>query len=421
MITQANCKRRLSLRRVGVNAAVAGLAMTFGLLGVVAPSHAQTVLNFSLTIPGPQQRPPTASELKPRFTVSPHKNYNFNDVLRQVGGGATIPQWSHNDQTNTYTYTMVGADPHTAPSVSTTIPTPLIPVIVHFAPQSVVFDPTVADSCSPNKDGRVPNLLVQHSPIFTPTNYTVGNSTVGMTFLGKTQNTSAFQRANLWSLVKGKGYEVLLGLQTGLVLNVTINGAPNPQNVPCGKLGFIDINVWDPYLQETIFPQLAAFNVGPTTFPIFLFENVVMYDSSISNCCILGYHGSFSNPNYGGAQQTYGNAEFNTNKAFTNVHDVSALSHEVGEWMDDPSGVNPTPPWGHIGQVSGCQNNLEVGDPLSGKPLFAYLMPNGVTYHVQDLAFISWFDDQKSTDNTGVHKWYSFFGDFVKFAKEPCS
>ena len=28
--------------------------------------------------------------------------------------------------------------------------------------------------------------------------------------------------------------------------------------------------------------------------------------------------------------------------------------------------TNPTPKWGHIGQVSGCQSNLEVGDPLSG-------------------------------------------------------
>ncbi len=40
------------------------------------------------------------------------------------------------------------------------------------------------------------------------------------------------------------------------------------------------------------------------------------------------------------------------------VSDVSALSHEVGEWMDDPNVVNPTKPWGNVGQVQGhCQNN----------------------------------------------------------------
>jgi len=54
--------------------------------------------------------------------------------------------------------------------------------------------------------------------------------------------------------------------------------------------------------------------------------------------------------------------------------------------MDErPSRNNPTPAWGNIGQVSGCQDNFEVGDPLSGT-----LMPtsdlNGYSYHLQELA-----------------------------------
>jgi hypothetical protein len=77
--------------------------------------------------------------------------------------------------------------------------------------------------------------------------------------------------------------------------------------------------------------------------------------------------------------------------------DVSTLSHEIGEAINDPTGNNPTPLWGNIGQVlGGCpgpggQNALEVGDPLSGTNLPAITGANGFTYHVQELAFFSWF------------------------------
>ncbi len=40
---------------------------------------------------------------------------------------------------------------------------------------------------------------------------------------------------------------------------------------------------------------------------------------------------------------------------------------------------------------TGCQNNLEVGDPLSGTLLPGATMPNGITYNLQELAFYSWF------------------------------
>jgi hypothetical protein len=70
---------------------------------------------------------------------------------------------------------------------------------------------------------------------------------------------------------------------------------------------------------------------------------------------------------------------------------MSVLSHEFMEWINDPSGVNLTPQWGNIGQVNGCQNNLEVGDPLSGTLMPAVAMPNGFTYHAQEQAYFSWF------------------------------
>ena len=58
--------------------------------------------------------------------------------------------------------------------------------------------------------------------------------------------------------------------------------------------------------------------------------------------------------------------------------------------MNDPLGSNPTPAWGHTGQVRGCQNNLEIGDPLTGT-LFPSVTLSGFIYNPQELAFFWWF------------------------------
>jgi hypothetical protein len=106
---------------------------------------------------------------------------------------------------------------------------------------------------------------------------------------------------------------------------------------------------------------------------------------------VLGFHGAKS---YGVSRptQTFSPLDFDTTGLFgPSVTDTSIMAHEVGEWQDDPFGNNPTPAWGHTGQVAGCQNNLEVGDPLTGTNIAPVTMPNGFTYHLQELAFFSWF------------------------------
>ena len=174
----------------------------------------------------------------------------------------------------------------------------------------------------------------------------------------------------------------------------------------CSLLGGIDINWWDPFLHSTVFPLVAAAGYGPNTFPIFLFHNVVLYVGTPSNCCILGYHSAFS---FGGGSQTYSIADYDNSGEFgKGVKDVSAMAHEVGEWMDDPYVNNGTPSWGHTGQVSGCQNNLENGDPLTGTNLTVTV--NGFTYHPQELVFNDWFYENASS---AVNGWFSFNHSFT--------
>ena len=147
------------------------------------------------------------------------------------------------------------------------------------------------------------------------------------------------------------------------------------------------------------------------TWPIFITGDIYLTEGI---CCIGGYHSSNGSQPGG---QTYAYSTYvDSPGAFS--QDVGALSHEIGEWMDDPIGSNPTPLWGHTGQVSGCQSNLEVGDPLSGTEFPALLAANGFTYHMQELAFFSWFYRQSPT--LGVNNWFSDNGTFTSDAGAVC-
>jgi hypothetical protein len=98
---------------------------------------------------------------------------------------------------------------------------------------------------------------------------------------------------------------------------------------------------------------------------------------------------------------------------------VSTLAHEMGEAINDPTGNNGTPIWGKIGQQSGSQNNFEVGDPLSPGGIsatksFTVVGANGLTYHMQELAFFSWFYGGKSLGTGGKYSNNGTFGGFMK-------
>jgi hypothetical protein len=79
--------------------------------------------------------------------------------------------------------------------------------------------------------------------------------------------------------------------------------------------------------------------------------------------------------------------------------------------------INGTPAWGHSGPVAGCQNNLEVGDPLTGFEETRVVMPNGFAYHLQVLAFFWWFFGNPSL---GIHGWDSDNGTFLADAGAVC-
>jgi hypothetical protein len=344
------------------------------------------------------------------YDVGIHPRITQAQARASARAGTTVPEYTASVKVGTknFTYTIVGKNPaiHVT-NPSDTVQAEIVPLIMKFS-NGDTWNPTKADSCDP---GASALTRTQKSPVVVSQSWKFGATSVGTG-----QYVDAFQRAEFWKFAKpggvNPGFHVKLTFKT--LPAVTIN-VPNAQaaeaTITCGNglLGAANINWLDPFLQNNVIPSLASKGVGTTTFPIFLLHNFVEYVGTTADCCVLGYHNIFNRP---AGAQTYGLAMYDNSGFFTGSADISALSHEVAEWQNDPDTVNPTPAWGHIGQVTNCQSNLEVGDPLSGTT-FADTV-NGHTYHPQELAFFSWFYHQKPS--LGVNGWYSNKGTFRTFA-----
>jgi hypothetical protein len=242
--------------------------------------------------------------------------------------------------------------------------------------------------------------------------------TFGFTDVGNAQYVDAFQRAMFDRQTRpggiNPGYHVRLALTTLPTRLVAVpDGAWSELNMGCGngKLGMVDIHWWDVHVRRALLPAMASKGVTGKDLALFVFGNVALFAGSPSSCCVRGYHSATGS---GATFQSYAVAMYDSSGVFGPKGDVATMTHEVAEWVADPSGTNPTKPWSY-GQFAGCQSNLEVGDPLTG--VVRAVAMNGFTYHVQELAFFSWFYHRPRSPS--ANGWYSNFGTFTAPAK-PC-
>lgn len=322
-----------------------------------------------------------------------------------TNAGTTLPVWSYSVKASqngsTYSGQIVGTSALSS-NTTTDIPAIIVPVIIKITQggTTYTFDPTATDaSCLGT--GNTALSLTQGSPIFSNASLNINGQSEGSTQYG-----DAILRAEFNTTTNSNSsYHLLLNATTSTALTITVNAGfrngnstgtvysvgsqcgNNGTTNRAGALAVVNINTVDAALQNYI----KSHGLNASQFPFFITYNAVMSEGPANNtayCCVLGYHNALGTPG-----QTYGVAEFEgrDQTVFTGVADIAAASHEVNEWINDPATTNPTPAWGNIGQVSGCQSNFEVGDPLSGTLMPTVSMPNGFTYHLQELAFYSWF------------------------------
>jgi len=315
-------------------------------------------------------------------------------------GKKNMPFWqgSFNFLGADFPFRMVGTNPAKG-SVATRVPVAVVPLDLTFGDGTELSASQTA--CG---DTQSPVARILQSPLFQSSSIAVGG-----TFIGRTQYIDAFQRANFWSDVSttSPDYHVLLNATAASTQSFTLpvtqpRQFPVDSTVagPCARIGFEDMGDLDARVQNVINAQ----NIPGDVLPIFVMYNT--FATQNGGCCVLGYHSvTFDTKRHPYVVTSYSDPNL-FNKP---IEDIHALSHELGEWMDDPFVRSLVPSWGNVGQDTGsCSLSLEVGDPVTG--IATTITMNGFTYHPEDLVFLPWFSRQ--TPSTSVNGQFTLLNSF---------
>ena len=388
---------KVSTRATGIFISVAMLA---GCGGHTALIPTQTQVGNQLE----DSSPLTARFDSPTFLTLPSRDVDPASLDAQQAASLTIPFFSgkikspldHVD----YSYRIAGKDPAQSNTTTNILYKP-IALRVHF-PNGTVLDPS-KPAC-----GDTVSVVKRAfgGPNFRRIALTSNGASVGTV-----QITDGFQRAEFWKILKGPNYHTVLK-SVGAPTIVDVN-APDGSLLDRGmcpgrghKVGRVDVDA----LNATMM-RLAKTLTRPNQIALFITYNVFEFYLQPSRGPIGGFHSSFR---ANGGTHVYTIATYNDKGIFKKpaMADVNALTHELGDLLDDPfplsdTKINLVPPWGGVGQVpkGKCQSNLETGDPLTGT-LFQ-VKYKGFTYHPQDLAFFSWFYRTKPVGTGGK---FSFKG-----------
>jgi len=323
-------------------------------------------------------------------------------IQRPIGAPppANLAQWNGGvtDLTgHSISYTMVGADPASS-NTTTHVKVFLIPVIFTYGATNgnKTFNPKIATL---NGSKNIIKSLLS-SPMFD----NGADFVSGSIDCGTAQYIDSYQRCNFWSKVStNTNYHTVLDytkVKALKPLKITVTSSQGSViNNPFGSgvVGTYPINNFEGAAHTYMSAHTA--DITPDTFPFFISYDIYL---TSGGCCIGGYHNRSGSH---GTGQTYGyTTVVDSSGAFS--EDIGAVSHEVGEWLDDPFVDN------HVN----CQDNsiMENGDPLV--PIGQYgtftVNLNGYTWHPQSLVFLPYFGAPTSTSANG---WYALHNDINHF------
>jgi hypothetical protein len=320
---------------------------------------------------------------QPRFEAASKLSSEARIAMKQ-DRVLSVPHFSGSFawQGNTYPYTIVGSKPQSG--VSTEVPAQIIPI-------SMFFEEFVDESGAPIVLDPMPVMpRVQASPNFRSAQYQTGF----------TQFADAVQRAQFFHTI-GQDWHTMLGkpeVLSPIRIDVPRGLAKVYRNRSTGVVyAIVDTDFFISQLNTII--QLE--NLRVDALAIALTSNVFLApQSEIKKCCVLGFHTSFDVGNLSGNKfiQTFIWASWVDQGILANLADVTPMSHEISEWMNNPFGSNVVPAW-QVPNSTSCQNNLETADPLATFPNAGYpVLIDGFTYHPQSQVLLQWFQRGSTSD-----------------------
>ncbi|HEV7521254.1 MAG TPA: hypothetical protein VGP89_09160 [Candidatus Angelobacter sp.] len=322
----------------------------------------------------------------------------------------TVPNFegSFISRGKTWHFTMVGSAPWDGSSTS--IPVHMIAVSLRLENANLVSYTTV--SVAPFEASTL------SSPNFQPSNYSTGAAI---------QFGDAVQRAEFFNKMKAGWHTNLrpvaivhrLTITVPRFSKVNVNGFPTQvQTYFTSKSsdGRTAVFLLDQFFNQQIFDVVVnEINAGRFTtaaLNIALFPNTFLFSlnnsGGVGDCCVLGFHTFFTDT--GAPKESrwlFAFASWVSPGVFSGFQDVTALSHEISESLNDPFVDNLVPAWQYPSQSGTCQNNLETGDPVEvlANPMFPMRIASA-TYHPQTEALLQWFE-QKST-STAINNAFSY-------------
>ena len=343
---------------------------------------------------------------QPKFEAASKLSNDARNAMKE-GRVFSVPHFSGSFawQGNAYPYTMVGSKPQLGGT--TEIPAQIVPI-------SMFFEEFADEGGSPVVLDPAPVLpRVQSSPNFHIAQYPTG----------PTQFADAVQRAE-FNRSAGPEWHTLLGQPVILKpvrIAVPRGAAKVYRNRSTGVMyAIVDTNFFISQLNTII--QLE--NLQPDALAIALTANVFLSpQSDIKKCCVLGFHTSFDVGELAQVKfvQTFIWASWVDQGILgSSLADVTPMSHEISEWMNNPFGSNTVPAW-QVPNSNACQSNLETGDPLATTPNAGYpVLIDGFTYHPQNQVLMQWF--QRGAASDAIEGAFSFPDQTLMTApSQPCS
>jgi len=308
----------------------------------------------------------------------------------------------------TWQLNMMGTSPWDG--ASATIPTNIVAVSLRLQNADLVTFTNV--SVAPF---LTPTL---NSPNFQSANYSSGASI---------QFGDAIQRAEFWHKMKAGWHTNLhpatvvhsLTITVPRFITVDVNGFKTQVQTYFSEKatdGRTAVFLLDQFFNQQIFNVVAneikAGRFSTNALNIALFPNTFIFSlnaqGGVGSCCTLGFHTFFTDSGVPKESRwIFAFASWISPGVFTGFQDVTALSHEISESLNDPFVDNQVPAWQFPGEPGTCQDNLETGDPVEvlSNPSFPVHV-SGVTYHPQTEALLQWFE-QKST-STAINSAFSY-------------
>lgn len=382
-----------------------------------------------------------------------------------VGDGAkvlpttrTVAHW-HGQTTDpsngvTYGYNMVGADPNTCSgsACDVTIQVDITPIIVHVAGLTFdgtgVVNPTLdSPQFATNDYGSTPAATAAGAFPNAPALIRGPGGTLSQDDAGvPLQLEDATMRAQ-FNKTGASPYHVRL--HPNVLPPVTIDVPSNQGGLLQSGRGVvfasIDIGWWSAQINN------LETTADPTHLPLYLTDSVLLHlGKDLTNCCVIGYHGTgaagfkkgYGNNQGNGVVQTFAWASYVRPGIYARpdggtdwaLQDIHAISHEIAEWADDPFVNNTVEPWlTPTAPQYGCTSVLETGDPVVGigfamgtNTTFQGPNPNGTQsadgfYHPEDEALLPWFmrlppnATGSEPNQSGSGGRYTFMGDLNPF------